>query len=88
MMYSIIIPHYNIPDLLRRCLESIPQRDDVQVIVVDDCGSADNRRKLKNFEGSCEAITSLVAYVFNTFYVISKYGMSDDYRYICVLGLF
>lgn len=35
--YSIIIPHYNIPDLLSRCLRSIPQRDDIQVIVVDDC---------------------------------------------------
>ena len=34
--YSIIIPHKNIPDLLARCLASIPQRDDVQVIVVDD----------------------------------------------------
>jgi glycosyltransferase involved in cell wall biosynthesis len=34
--YSIIIPHKNIPDLLERCLASIPVRDDVQVIVVDD----------------------------------------------------
>ena len=34
--YSIIVPHYNIPDLLCRCLRSIPERDDVQVIVVDD----------------------------------------------------
>lgn len=34
--YSIIIPHKNIPDLLRRCLDSIPLREDVQVIVVDD----------------------------------------------------
>lgn len=34
--YSIIIPHKDIPDLLQRCLDSIPQRDDVQVIVVDD----------------------------------------------------
>lgn len=34
--YSIIIPHKNIPDLLKRCLDSIPVRDDVQVIVVDD----------------------------------------------------
>lgn len=34
--YSIIIPHYNIPDLLARCLRSIPEREDVQVIVVDD----------------------------------------------------
>lgn len=34
--YSIIIPHKDIPDLLRRCLDSIPVRDDVEVIVVDD----------------------------------------------------
>ena len=34
--YSIIIPHKNIPELLARCIESIPQRDDIQIIVVDD----------------------------------------------------
>lgn len=34
--YSIIIPHYNTPDLLGRCIKSIPLRDDVQIIVVDD----------------------------------------------------
>lgn len=34
--YSIIIPHKNIPDLLQRCLDSIPAREDVQVIIVDD----------------------------------------------------
>ena len=34
--FSIIIPHKNIPDLLIRCLESIPSRDDIQIIVVDD----------------------------------------------------
>lgn len=34
--YSIIIPHKNTPDLLQYCLDSIPVRDDVQVIVVDD----------------------------------------------------
>lgn len=35
-VYSIIIPHFNIPDLLMRCLDTIPVRKDVQVIVVDD----------------------------------------------------
>ena len=34
--YSIIIAHKNIPNLLVRCLDSIPVRDDIQVIVVDD----------------------------------------------------
>ena len=39
--YSIIIPHKNSPDLLQYCLDSIPVRDDVQVIVVDDNSDAD-----------------------------------------------
>jgi glycosyltransferase involved in cell wall biosynthesis len=34
--YTIIIPHKNIPHLLERCLKSIPVRDDLQIIVVDD----------------------------------------------------
>lgn len=37
IVYSIIIPHFNIPGLLERCIRSIPERDDIQVIVVDDC---------------------------------------------------
>ena len=35
--FTIIIPHYNIPQLLIRCINSIPIRPDIQVIVVDDC---------------------------------------------------
>lgn len=35
--YSIIIPHYNCPELLMRCLRSIPVCEEIQVIVVDDC---------------------------------------------------
>lgn len=34
--YTIIIPHKNISNLLRRCLASIPRREDIQIIVVDD----------------------------------------------------
>ena len=34
--YSIIIPHKNTPELLERCLASIPRREDMQVIIVDD----------------------------------------------------
>lgn len=35
--YTIIIPHYDIPELLVRCIRSIPVRNDLQIIVVDDC---------------------------------------------------
>lgn len=41
--YSIVIPHYNIPSLLKRCLESIPMRNDIQVVVVDNNSSTENR---------------------------------------------
>ena len=35
-IYNIIIPHKNTPKLLQRCLDSIPHRDDLHIIVVDD----------------------------------------------------
>ncbi len=34
--YSIIIPHKNSLDLLKRCVNSIPERNDVEIIIVDD----------------------------------------------------
>ena len=34
--YTFIIPHRNIPLLLERCLWSIPQRNYIQLIVIDD----------------------------------------------------
>lgn len=34
--FSIIIPHKNCPELLVQCVDSIPERDDIQIIVVDD----------------------------------------------------
>lgn len=37
--YTIVVPHKNSPDLLKRCLNSIPPRDDVKVVVVDDNSS-------------------------------------------------
>ena len=43
-VYSIIIPHKNNPILLSRCLDTIPVRNDVQIIVVDD----NSDRKLIN----------------------------------------
>ena len=40
---SIIIPHKDTPQLLQRCLESIPQRDDLEVIIVDDNSAVSNK---------------------------------------------
>lgn len=37
--FTIIIPHYNNPRYLKRLLLSIPYREDIEIIVVDDCSS-------------------------------------------------
>jgi glycosyltransferase involved in cell wall biosynthesis len=57
--YSIIIPHKNIPDLLERCLASIPQRDDVQVIIVDD-SSAERLVNFARFPGKVRPNTEII----------------------------
>lgn len=41
MNFTIIIPHKNIPKLLKRLINSIPSRDDLEIIVVDDNSSGD-----------------------------------------------
>lgn len=41
--YSFIIPHKNRPNLLSRCINSIPIRNDIQIIVVDDNSVEDKK---------------------------------------------
>lgn len=48
--FSVIIPHHNIPNLLQRCLNSIPDREDIQVIVVDD-NSSEDKVDFEHFPG-------------------------------------
>lgn len=48
--YTIIIPHHNIPNLLDRCLSSIPIRSDLQIIVVDDNSSTQYKEQMKKLE--------------------------------------
>lgn len=40
-LFSIIIPHKNCPHLLQRCIASIPKRNDLEVIIVDDNSDSD-----------------------------------------------
>jgi glycosyltransferase involved in cell wall biosynthesis len=48
--FSIIIPHKNVPQLLERCLASIPKRDDTEIIVIDDNSDPD-KVDFANFPG-------------------------------------
>lgn len=46
--YTFIIPHKNIPSLLKRCLDSIPSRPDIEIIVVDDNSDYKSKKELEN----------------------------------------
>lgn len=48
--YTVIIPHKNCPDLLKRALDSVPLKDDIQVIIVDD-NSDPSKVDFENFPG-------------------------------------
>lgn len=57
--YTIIIPHKNILKLLERCLASIPQRDDLEVIIVDD-NSDPNVVDFEKFPGKDRPNTTVI----------------------------
>lgn len=44
--YTIIIPHKDIPHLLVRCIHSIPKRNDLEIIIVDDNSSQEAKKVL------------------------------------------
>ena len=58
-IFSIIIPHHNIPQLLQRCLDSIPDTPEVQVIVVDD-NSSEEKVDFNHFPGLERANTTCI----------------------------
>lgn len=66
--FTFIIPHYNLtPSLLQRCLDSIPHRDDIQIIVVDDHSPSlyDDKGRLiptkkNSFAGSLDEYTDVI----------------------------
>lgn len=45
-LLTIIIPNRNILDLLERCLSSLPRRDDIQIIVVDDASDISEEERM------------------------------------------
>lgn len=49
---SILIPLYNQETLIRKCLDSIPNRNDIEIIVVDDYSSDNSFNVVKdNYKG-------------------------------------
>jgi len=58
--YSIIIPHYNTPDFLRKLLSTIPDSQEIQVIVIDDNSTADvdKLKQVIKDDNRCEFYTN------------------------------
>lgn len=48
--YSVIIPQHNCAELARRCLMSVPDREDIEIIVVDDNSKYPQELKLVQSE--------------------------------------
>lgn len=59
MNYSFIIPHKNVPSLLNRLLNTIPDRNDTEIIIVDD-HSDPNIVDFTNFPGKDKKNTSCI----------------------------
>ena len=54
-LLTIIIPHKDTPTLLRRCIASIPNRQDIQTIVVDD--HTENVKAVREVQEMFPAVT-------------------------------
>jgi len=67
--YSIIIPHHNTPDLLERCINSIPQREDIDVFVIDDNSDVKYAQQLSQICGQRT----------NVIYTATKEGLGAGY---------
>ena len=52
MTFSIIIPHKNSIVLLKRLLSSIPQRPDLEIIIIDDNSTEEQKEQLKNIQNN------------------------------------
>lgn len=50
MKYSVIIPHKNRQQTIQRCIDSIPDREDIEVIIIDD-NSDPNLVDFDNYPG-------------------------------------
>lgn len=58
-VYSIIIPHKNVPNLLERLLASIPQREDTEIIIVDDHSDSE-KVDFESFPGKNRPFTKCI----------------------------
>lgn len=47
MKYSVIIPTKNNPEQVKRCIDSIPEREDIEILMCDDNSDAEYKTKIR-----------------------------------------
>ena len=62
--YSVIIPHYNDVNALRTCVKTIPDREDIQVIIVDDNTFDDNNRIKKELSDTVNSYVNTAIEIY------------------------
>lgn len=50
---TIIVPLYKCENLIERCLESIPNKEEIEVIVINDCSPDNSYNIAKNWIDNC-----------------------------------
>lgn len=50
---SVIIPLYNQEELVKKGLDSIPEREDIEIIVIDDCSTDNSVKTVEDYRNSC-----------------------------------
>lgn len=86
---SVLIPLYNRKDTIKRCIDSIPKRDDIEIIVCDDGSTDDSIKEIKDNRVKIliNKENKGVGYTMNRLYdeASGEYVVplgSDDYFYI------
>ena len=62
---SIVIALFNLEDLVLRALESIPKRDDIEIIVVDDCSTDNSLNVVLKFWADTDANMKVIRHKVN-----------------------
>lgn len=55
--YSLIIPHYCSIEYLKRLLLTVPKRNDLEIIVVDDCSGEEVTYQLQKIPDTCKNLS-------------------------------
>ena len=77
---SVIIPVYNQENLIIKAIDSIPKRDDIEIIVIDD-GSTDNTwNSLMEYRSNHEYYFNLI-FLYNTENKGVAYTVNKGYNY-------